>query len=59
MMAMMAPVDKPVSSFGGVGGKVVTVEEPQFAGSNGALKVAMDMPPEYWKEFSNTVAQKA
>lgn len=34
------------------GGKVTTVEEPQYAGSNGALKIALDMPPEYWREFS-------
>jgi len=50
-------IEDALKEYGG--GKVVTVEEPQFAGSNGALKVAMDMPPEYWKEFSNTVAQKA
>ena len=31
--------------------KVKTVEEPQYAGSNGALKIALDMPEEYWKEF--------
>ncbi len=33
------------------GGKVTTVEEPQYAGSNGALKIALDMPEQYWKDF--------
>jgi len=39
------------------GGKVKAVEEPQYAGSNGALKVALDMPIEFWEEFVNN--QKA
>lgn len=34
------------------GGKVTTVEEPQYCGSNGALKIALDMPEEYWHEFT-------
>ena len=34
------------------GGKVTTVEEPQYQGSNCALKLGLDMPEEYWKEFS-------
>ncbi|MDE0960586.1 MAG: rod shape-determining protein [Planctomycetota bacterium] len=33
------------------GGKVKTVEEPQYAGSNGALKIALDMPEDFWQEF--------
>lgn len=32
------------------GGKVTKVHEPDFAGANGALKLAADMPEEYWKE---------
>ena len=35
---------------------MTTVEEPQYAGSNGALKIALDMPREYWKDFSTTQA---
>ncbi len=31
------------------GGKVVAVDEPTYAGSNGALKMAMEMPARYWK----------
>lgn len=42
-------IEAALSDYGG--GKVTTVEEPQYAGSNGALKIALDMPEEYWKEF--------
>ena len=27
-------------------------DEPLFAGSNGALQLAMDMPSEYWQQLS-------
>jgi rod shape-determining protein MreB len=30
-------------------GRVTTVEEPIYAGANGALKIAHDMPAEYWE----------
>lgn len=33
------------------GGKVTLVEEPTFAGSNGALKLAREMPTEYWEQL--------
>ena len=33
------------------GGHVVQVEEPVFAGANGALKIAHDMPPEFWEQL--------
>ncbi len=32
-------------------GKVTTVEEPIYAGANGALKIAHDMPEEYWEKL--------
>ncbi len=32
-------------------GKVTKVEEPQYAGANGALKMAHDTPEEYWKRL--------
>jgi rod shape-determining protein MreB len=47
-------LEKALDEYGG--GRVTTVEEPQYAGSNGALKIAVDMPEEYWKSFSEGVA---
>lgn len=47
-------IEEALSEYGG--GKVTTVEEPQYAGSNGALKIALDMPESYWQEF-NTAAE--
>jgi rod shape-determining protein MreB len=34
------------------GAKVTKVYEPVFAGANGALKLAMEMPEEYWQEIT-------
>ncbi|MFN0058086.1 MAG: rod shape-determining protein [Planctomycetota bacterium] len=42
-------IEDALREFGGA--KVTTVEEPQYAGSNGALKIALDMPAEYWKDI--------
>ncbi len=33
------------------GGRVKTIEEPVYAGANGALKIAHDMPEEYWEKL--------
>jgi rod shape-determining protein MreB len=33
------------------GGKVIRTEEPMYGGANGALKVAHDMPAEYWEKL--------
>jgi rod shape-determining protein MreB len=33
------------------GGKVMRVEEPVYGGANGALKIAHDMPAEYWEKL--------
>jgi rod shape-determining protein MreB len=33
------------------GGKVVRIEEPMYGGANGALKIAHDMPEEYWEQL--------
>jgi rod shape-determining protein MreB len=33
------------------GGKVVRIEEPIYGGANGALKIAHDMPEEYWEQL--------
>ncbi len=42
-------IEEALREYGG--GRVRTVEEPQYAGSNGALKIALDMPEKYWKDF--------
>lgn len=44
-------IEQALEEYGG--GKVTTVEEPQYAGANGALKFALDMPLEFWKEFQS------
>ncbi|MFT5052905.1 MAG: rod shape-determining protein MreB [Chlamydiales bacterium] len=33
------------------GGTVIRVEEPVYGGANGALKIAHDMPAEYWEQL--------
>ncbi|MEO0478782.1 MAG: MamK family actin-like protein [Planctomycetota bacterium] len=33
------------------GGKVIRCEEPIYGGANGALKIAHDMPEEYWEQL--------
>ncbi len=33
------------------GGKVIRIEEPLYGGANGALKIAHDMPEEYWDKL--------
>ncbi|MGE0142017.1 MAG: MamK family actin-like protein [Planctomycetota bacterium] len=33
------------------GGKVVHVDEPLYGGANGALKIAHDMPADYWEQL--------
>ena len=49
--ALGLAIEKALDEYGG--GKVRTVEEPQYAGSNGALKIALDMPEHFWKEFAS------
>ncbi len=48
--ALGRAIEDALKEYGG--GKVTTVEEPQYQGSNGALKIGLDMPEEYWKEFA-------
>jgi rod shape-determining protein MreB len=33
------------------GGRVLRIEEPMYGGANGALKIAHDMPEEYWEKL--------
>ncbi len=49
-------IEEALEEYGG--GNVTTVEEPQYAGSNGALKIALDMPEEYWTEFSKQLDEE-
>src|SRR4029453_17535800 len=41
-------IEADLQQYGG--GKVTKVHEPDYAGANGALKLAADMPEDYWKE---------
>jgi len=41
-------IEEDLQQYGG--GKVTKVHEPVFAGANGALKLASDMPEDYWSE---------
>ncbi|MFT5051717.1 MAG: rod shape-determining protein MreB [Chlamydiales bacterium] len=34
------------------GGKVIRTEEPMYGGASGALKIAHDMPAEFWEQLS-------
>jgi rod shape-determining protein MreB and related proteins len=43
-------IEEALAPFGG--GKVRCVEEPVFAGANGALKIAYDMPQEAWEQLA-------
>jgi len=43
-------IEQDLQQYGG--GRVTKVHEPVFAGANGALKLATDMPEDYWKEVS-------
>ena len=33
------------------GGKVIRIEEPIYGGANGALKIAHDMPEDFWEQL--------
>jgi rod shape-determining protein MreB len=43
-------IEEDLQQYGG--GKVTKVHEPDYAGANGALKLAADMPEEYWNEVN-------
>lgn len=42
-------VEEALTPYGG--GRVRTVQEPVYAGANGALKIAYDMPVEAWEQL--------
>jgi rod shape-determining protein MreB len=39
------------------GGSVRLVDEPVFAGANGALKIAREMPEDFWEHFDSQAAR--
>jgi len=52
LVAIDRLVEEGLVPYGG--GNATCVEEPEFAGSNGALLMALEMPEEYWEELPNT-----
>ncbi len=44
-------IERKLAELGG--GKVRRVEEPTFAGANGALHLAQDMPAEFWNQLDS------
>ena len=49
MRGLNQRVEKGLERVGG--GKVTVVDEPIYAGANGALQLALDMPAEYWQQM--------
>ena len=49
MMGLPDLLEKGMEKVGG--GKVKRVDEPVFAGANGALRLAKRMPEHYWRVF--------
>ena len=45
-----ACIEETLEEYGG--GRVHTIEEPVYAGANGALSIAIDMPEETWEQLS-------
>ncbi|MCA8937450.1 MAG: rod shape-determining protein [Planctomycetes bacterium] len=50
-------IEKKLNQLGG--GKVTKVGEPVYAGANGALNLAQDMPAEFWQQLINDEAAVA
>ena len=49
MRGLNKRIEEAMKQIGG--GKVTVVDEPLYAGANGALQLAMDMPGEYWQQL--------
>jgi rod shape-determining protein MreB and related proteins len=49
MRGLNKRVEDGLSGIGGA--KVTVVDEPVYAGANGALQLAVDMPGEYWQQL--------
>ncbi|MBI4570076.1 MAG: rod shape-determining protein [Planctomycetes bacterium] len=50
MIGLRQQLEAALQELGG--GSVTAVDEPTYAGANGALKLAHDMPAEYWQQLS-------
>ncbi|MDP2104728.1 MAG: rod shape-determining protein, partial [Desulfobulbaceae bacterium] len=49
LKGLSAMVEKQLSDYGEV--KVTCVDDPDFSGCAGALKLALDLPPEHWDKI--------
>jgi rod shape-determining protein MreB len=49
MRGLNKRIEEAMKAIGG--GTVTIVEEPLYAGANGALQLALDMPGEYWQQL--------
>ena len=49
MRGLNKRIEDAMKDFGG--GRVTVVEEPLYAGANGALQLAIDMPGEFWQQL--------
>jgi len=49
MRGLNKRIEEAMQAIGG--GRVAIVEEPMYAGANGALQLALDMPGEYWQQL--------
>jgi rod shape-determining protein MreB len=49
MRGLNKRIEEAMQAIGG--GRVTIVEEPLYAGANGALQLALDMPGEYWQQL--------
>ena len=51
MVGLRALIEKALEELGG--GAVTIIDEPVFAGANGALKIAHEMPGSFWERLKD------
>ena len=49
MKGLNTRIEEAMKEYGGA--RVTIVDEPLYAGANGALQLALDMPAEYWQSL--------
>ncbi|HWE04690.1 MAG TPA: MamK family actin-like protein [Tepidisphaeraceae bacterium] len=49
MRGLNSRIEQAMKEYGGA--RVTVVDEPLYAGANGALQLAVDMPGEYWQQL--------